>query len=74
MIDIVGIRDVFSIDVHHRSQSNITELALHKLLFLHLQFYISKKTERFSYKDTCGVRGHCTCSSLFKGRAFLSYR
>ena len=60
-----------------RNQPNKSKLALYKPLRhipSHLkQLYMSRKTERFSYKDGCIVHGR-TCIKAIKRRAGLGYR
>ena len=63
MVAIVSInsRRGLRIEAHHRNQPNKSKLALYKSLlhfYSHLeQLYISNKTEHFSYKGGCGMRG-----------------
>ena len=56
IISRCGLRN----EAHHRNQPNKSELALYKPLLhfsSHLkQLYMSNKTERFNYKDGCGMR------------------
>ena len=79
MAAIVGIdsRRGLRIEAHCRNQSNKSKLALYKPLlhfYSHLkQLYISNKTECFSYKGGCGMRGR-TRIKAFKRRADLGYR
>ena len=76
IISIVSRRDLRN-EVHHRKQPNKSKLALYKPLlyfYSHLkQLYMSKKTEHFSYKGGCGMRG-CTHIEVIKRRGGLHYR
>ena len=56
-------------EASHRNQSNKSKLALYKPLlhfYNHLkELYMSNKTEHFSYKGGCGIRGR-TCIKAIK--------
>ena len=79
MAAIVGIvsRCGLRIEARRRNQPNKSKLALYKPLlhfYSHLkQLYMSNKTERFSYKGGCVVRGR-THIEVNKRRAGLGYR
>ena len=73
----IGSRCGLTIEVHHKTQPNKSKIALYKPL-LHVysdlkKQYTSRKTERFSYGDGCGIHGH-TPSKVIKRRAGFSYR
>ena len=76
IVSIVSRRDLRN-EMCCRNQPNKSKLALYKPLldfYSHLkQLYMSNKTERFSYKDGCGMRGH-THIEVIKRRAGLGYR
>ena len=68
----VGIisRHGLTIEACHRNQLNKSKLVL---LQSFKQVYISNKTEHFSYRGRCGVRGH-TCIKTFNRRAGWGYK
>ena len=73
IVDIVG-RHGIRTEVCHRNQCNMSKLVLYKpLLHFYSELYINNRTEHFSYKGGCGMRGY-VCVDAFERRAGLGYR